>query len=210
MKKEKKKKNQERPNRRIQKLEKQVKELRQIPTWTSNKTHRSKIKRESIKKEKEILQKLKEWADQELNRNGELICVKVKVLDKLRYRNLKRKRIKIKDAKIRSNKMFQEDQGMFYRKTQGIKQLKGKVSKMVKCEESWPGIWEDNTKTPHRQWMNTIAKKIGQKVANMQELTITEKKLHRTVNKRKKWSAPGIDGVHNFWWKGFEVDGVQY
>ena len=67
--KRKEKKNQKGPNRRIQKLEKQIKEMKQILAWTSNKINRRKIKRESAKKEKEILQKLKKWADQQLNRN---------------------------------------------------------------------------------------------------------------------------------------------
>ena len=119
-----------------------------ILAWTSNQTHRRKIKRKSTKKEKETLRKLKKWADQQLNRNEELICVKEKALDKLRYCDIKMKRLKIKDARIRNNKMFQEDQGMFYRKTQGTKQLKGKVPRMEKFEEFWAGIWEDNTKTP--------------------------------------------------------------
>ena len=52
-------KNQEGPNRRIGKLEKQIKELRHILAWTSNEIHRKKIKRISTNKEKEILQKLK-------------------------------------------------------------------------------------------------------------------------------------------------------
>ena len=54
-------KNQEGPNRRIRKLEKEVKELRQILAWTSNEIHRRKIKRKSTKKEKEILQKLSSY-----------------------------------------------------------------------------------------------------------------------------------------------------
>ena len=99
--------------------------------------------------------------------------------------------------------MFQEDQGMFYRKTEGMKQLKEKVPKMEKFEEFWAGIWEYNTKTPQIKWMNTVAKKIGQKLTNVQEFTITEKKLHHTVKKRKNWSAPGIHAVQNFWWKKF-------
>ena len=37
---------------------------------------------------------------------------------------------------------------------------------MEKFEEFWEGILEDNTKTPQRKWMNTVAKKIGQKVTN--------------------------------------------
>ena len=52
-------KNQEGPNRRIGKLEKQIKELRHVLAWTSNEIHRRKIKRKSTNKEKEILQKLK-------------------------------------------------------------------------------------------------------------------------------------------------------
>ena len=51
--------------------------------------------------------------------------------------------------------------------------------------------------------MNTVAKKIRQKIMNEQKLTITKKKLQQTVKKRKNWSAPGIDGVQNFWWKKF-------
>ena len=54
---------QEGPNRRFQKLEKKIKELRQILAWTSKEIHRRKIKRKSTKKKKEFLQKLKKWAD---------------------------------------------------------------------------------------------------------------------------------------------------
>ena len=79
--------------------------------------------------------------------------------------------------------MFQEDQAMFYRKKQETKQLKGRVPIMLKLEDFWAGIWEDNTKTPNQKWVNTVAKKIGQKVANLQEFTITGNKLHQTVKK---------------------------
>ena len=89
--------------------------MRQILAWISDEIRR-KIKRKSTKKEKETLQKLKKWADQQLKRNEELICVKEKALDKLRHFNIKMKRLKIKDARTRNNKMFQEDQGMFCRK----------------------------------------------------------------------------------------------
>ena len=77
--------------------------------------------------------------------------MKEKALDKLRYYNVKMKRLKIKDARIRNNKMFQDDQEMFSKKAQGTKQLKGHVPKMEKFEEFWAGIWENNTKTPKRK-----------------------------------------------------------
>ena len=179
----------------------EIKELRQILAWTSNEIHRRRDKRKSTKKEREIFQKLKEWANQQLNRNEDLIYVKEKAWEELRYRNIKVKRIKIKDAGIRNNRMFQEDQGMFYRKTLGMKQLKGKVPKIEKFEEFWAGIWEDDTKTPQRKWMNTIARKITEKVTNVQELVITEEIFYGTVKKWKDWSAPGIDEIPNFYWK---------
>ena len=47
--------------------------------------------------------------------------------------------------------------------------------------------------------MKTIAEKIEAKVTNVEELQITEKKLYETLRKRKNWSAPGIDGIQNFW-----------
>ena len=50
------------------------------------------------------------------------------------------KHIKIKDTRIRNNKMFEEDQGMFYRKKQETKELKERVLKMEKFEEFQPGI----------------------------------------------------------------------
>ena len=60
--------------------------------------------------------------------------------------------------------MFQEDQGMFCRKTQETNQLRGKHLKWKNFEEFWAGIWEDKAKTPQQKWMNTVAKKMGEKL----------------------------------------------
>ena len=127
--------------------------------------------------------------------------MKEKRFDKLRYYNIKMKHIKIKDTRVRKNKMFQEDQGMFYRKKQETKELKERVLKMEKLEEFQPGIREDNTETPHQKWVNTVAKKIGQKVEDVQEFT--KKKLHQTVKNRRNWSVPWINRVQNLWWETF-------
>ena len=49
--------------------------------------------------------------------------------------------------------------------------------------------------------MRTVTEKMRAKVINVEELTITEEKLYKTIIKRNNWSAPGIDGIQNFWWK---------
>ena len=47
-----------------------------------------------------------------MNRKEELIYGKEKAIDKLRYSNIKMNYMKIKHARTRSSRMFQEDQGM--------------------------------------------------------------------------------------------------
>ena len=74
------------------------------------------------------------------------------------------------------------------------------MPKIENFEEFWAEIWEDDTKTPPRKWMNTIARKITEKVTNVQELVITER--YCMVQSRKgKLVCPGIDGIPNFYWK---------
>ena len=49
--------------------------------------------------------------------------------------------------------------------------------------------------------MQTVANKIKAKVTKVEEMTIDMEKLQHILEKRKNWSAPGIDGIQNFWWK---------
>ncbi|CAB4015298.1 Hypothetical predicted protein [Paramuricea clavata] len=99
--------------------------------------------------------------------------------------------------------MFKENEGIFYRKTNSTKERRGEVPGIDKFVESWAGIWEDETSTPHRRWMRTVTEKVRPKETNIEELIITKEKLYETVRKRKNWSAPGIDEIQNFWWKKF-------
>jgi hypothetical protein len=188
-------------NRRIRKLEKQVKEARQMVAWLFNEIHRRKVKRKITKKEKRILERLRSKVQNKLVKNEEFLKAKEIWLEELRYRKTKLGKIRTRDEKIRNNKMFREDEGRFYRKINNAKGRRGTVPDIDKFVEFWAGIWEDETSTPHRRWMRTVAEKIRAKVINVEELTITEEKLYKTIRKRKNWSTPGIDGMQNFWWK---------
>ena len=188
-------------NRRIRKLEKQVKEARQMVAWMSNEIHRRKVKRKITKKEKRILERLRSKVQNKLVKNEEFLKAKEIWLEELRYRKTKLGKIRTRDEKIRNNKMFREDEGRFYRKINNAKGRRGTVPDIDKFVEFWAGIWEDETSTPHRRWMRTVAEKIRAKVINVEELTITEEKLYKTIRKRNNWSTHGIDGIQNFWWK---------
>ena len=91
--------------------------------------HRRKIRREFSKKEKEILRRLREKAQSQLTDKRQLVKVKEKWLEELRYLKVKLKRIKEKDGKIRRNNMFQEDQGNFYRSIKAKQERKGNVQR---------------------------------------------------------------------------------
>ena len=96
------------------------------------------------------------------------------------------------------NRMFKEDEGMFYRRINGKKKRQGKVPEMDKFVTFWAGIWEDDNITPNRKWMETVAENIRAKITNVEEMTINEEKLYETIKKRKNRSAPGIDAIQNF------------
>ena len=116
---------------------------------------------------------------------------------------LKEKLIKTwtRDARIRNNQMFEEDEGNFYGTTGDKKENKGTVPSIDRFVTFWGGIWKDDTKTSKKKWMQTVTNKIKDKVTQIEEMTVEMGKLQNILKKRKNWSAPGIDGIQNFWWK---------
>ena len=194
-------------NRRIRKLEDKLKKLRQAVARISNELFRRKTRRKATEKEKGILRMLKDKAQSKLINNMQLLNAKEKWIEELRYVKVKIERTKIKDAKIRDNKMFKEDQGKFYKSIEKVKEKKGKVPEIGKFVEFWAGIWEDESVTPYKQWMKNIEEKITKKVTHVEEIKIDEEKLYKVIRIRKNWSAPGIDGIQNFWWK--KLTGVR-
>ena len=52
-------------------------------------------------------------------------------------------------------------------------------------------------------WMDEVKAELNEKANIVSQFEITEEKLRREASKRKNWTAPGIDGIQNFWWKKF-------
>ena len=53
--------------------------------------------------------------------------------------------------------------------------------------------------------MIEVGQKIKQKVENVREFIVRKNDIARVIKKRKNWTAPGIDGIGNFWWKYSKV-----
>ena len=51
--------------------------------------------------------------------------------------------------------------------------------------------------------MEKIQEKLKEKITNVKEFEITENGLISDIKKKKNWTAPGVNGIQNFWWKRF-------
>ena len=97
--------------------------------------------------------------------------------------------------------MFQKDQKSFFRTLEKVEKHEGEMPEMEKFVEFWGGIWEQNEPTLNVPWMEEVKAELSEKANIVSQFEITEEKLRKETSKRKKWTAPGIDGIQNYWWK---------
>ena len=97
--------------------------------------------------------------------------------------------------------MFQKDQKSFFRTLEKVEKHKGEMPEMEKFVEFWGGIWEQNEPMPNMLWMEEVKAELSEKANIVSQFEITEEKLRKETSKRKNWTAPGIDGIQNYWWK---------
>ena len=72
---------------------------------------------------------------------------------------------------------------------------------MEKFVKFWGDKWEKDDRTPEMLWMESVSKQLKDKITDVKEFNITEETLGKETKKRENWTAPGIDGIKNFWWK---------
>ena len=101
--------------------------------------------------------------------------------------------------------MLQKDQRAFFRKLEEKRNRKGQMPEMGKFIEFWGGIWERRENTPHMPWMEEVKMQLNTKVTSVNDLNISLETVRKEVAKRKGWTALGIDGIQNIWWKKFEA-----
>ena len=72
---------------------------------------------------------------------------------------------------------------------------------MEKFAKFWGEIWEKDDRTPEMPWMESMSEQLREQITNVKEFSTTEETLEKETKKKKNWTAPGIDGIQNFWWK---------
>ena len=134
-----------------------------------------------------------------------LRIVKEQWVDKLRYKEVKLEKYMEKWKRKLDNIMFQKDQRAFFKKLEEKSNRKGQMPEMDKFIEFWGGIWEGRENKPHMPWMEEVKMQLNAKVTSVNDFNISLERVRKEVAKRKGWTAPGIDGIQNFWWKKFEA-----
>ena len=117
--------------------------------------------------------------ENQLKSSESLVFVKEKWVESLPLLKVKLIKTRTRDARIRNNQMFEKDEGNFNRNTADKKEYKGTVPSIGRFVTFWGGIWEDDTKTPKRKWMQTVANKTKDKVTQVEEMTVQMGKLQQ-------------------------------
>ena len=178
-----------------------MKRLRQDIARTGNELHRRKQRRKATKREKEIINQLRASMDGKEVTLGNLRAAKEQWLDKLRYKKVKLDKYVEKGNRKKDNIIFQKDQKSFSHTLEKVEKHEGEMPEMEKFVEFWGGIWEQNEPTPNMPWMEEVKAELSEKANIVSQFEITEEKLRKESSKRKNWTAPGIDGIQNYWWK---------
>jgi hypothetical protein len=192
-------------NGRIRKLRRKIQEYRKMITKVSNEVHRRKQWRKATKKEKETLKELVNAARNQLSSEADLLGAKETWVDKRRMYEIKLKKALEKDKRVKNNKIFKENEARLYKNLTKDQQYTGEVPNIERFTDFWGNIWSDDSKTPHRQWMEKVKEQLGQRVTVAEEFCISKMEFKEVLGKRKNWTAPGIDGIQNFWWKKLEA-----
>ena len=135
----------------------------------------------------------------ELTSNN-LKIAKEQWIDKFRYKKVKLEKCIEKRKRKQDNIKFQRDQIGFFKTFEGDKTRERKIPEVEKFVKFWGCIWEKE-RTPNMVWMAEVKRLFGEKATVINEFDIDTEKLTKEINKRKSWTAPGIDGVQKFSWK---------
>ena len=191
-------------NGRIKKLEHRVKEQRQLITMTSNELYRRRTWRKATRKEKNILEMLKLKSGCELRTENELNSLKEKWIDRKRMYEVKLRKTEEKDKRKRNNNLFKNNEGKLYKSLDTSDSYEGEIPAIETFKEFWGNIWRDESKTPNKPWMEKVKTQLGESVVVIEDLYFCEAELKVVIKKKKNWTAAGIDGIPNYWWKSLK------
>lgn len=139
-------------------------------------------------------------SDENLRRELILVCDKLKQKIKALGNRMNRYNERIK--RFKNNQLFHKNQQQFFRSLEEGKETEGEPPTIQEMHATWKEIWEDQrVHDDEAFWIREAEREAGK--YTMEALKITEEDIHRALKGTKNWSAPGSDGLQNYWWKNF-------
>lgn len=122
---------------------------------------------------------------------------------RLRILSERLKRYTKRDQRHRENNDFEINASKFYQKIKS-KNVINNTSNQPNIEEItnfWSSIWETpETYNTHANWIKEERNK-STNLTEMISAIITENDINETTKRTHNWKSPGIDNIHNFWYK---------
>ena len=106
--------------------------------------------------------------------------------------------------KKKQNQQFLGNEKKFYRQLNenGNNNGNGNPSK-DEITEFWSGIWSQPLEhNRDAEWIRAENRKM-EKVTEMEFVNISTQELSTVIKSSRNWNAPGVDNIHNFWYKKF-------
>ncbi|KAF4527480.1 hypothetical protein B566_EDAN014118 [Ephemera danica] len=102
--------------------------------------------------------------------------------------------------------LFASDQKFFYRTMDG--ECQEQHSTLLPTEASlanfWSGIWSEPKRHDENAYWLRHEEDACRAIPQMSGVSISLEDVRASIKKTKNWTAPGIDSIHNFWWKYFK------
>ncbi|XP_044766265.1 uncharacterized protein LOC123322386 [Coccinella septempunctata] len=107
-----------------------------------------------------------------------------------------------RSMRYQQNNLFQNNQKVFFRSVDGQKRIENQKPPCAEeMRQYWSSIWSQERKhKAHAPWIEA-ERENSQSLPEMPTVNVTEVDVRDTIKRMKNWAAPGIDGIHSYWWK---------
>ncbi|XP_044751651.1 uncharacterized protein LOC123311647 [Coccinella septempunctata] len=132
----------------------------------------------------------------------QMSAVSEKLKQKIKILGNRVKRYNERVMRYKNNKLFHQNQQKFFRSLEEKPLERGKAPTKEAMHLYWKGVWESEKQYDEQTaWIREAEKDTVKYTREC--LEITELDMKSVLQKTNNWSAPGVDGVQNYWWKYF-------
>ncbi|XP_044757121.1 uncharacterized protein LOC123315457 [Coccinella septempunctata] len=105
--------------------------------------------------------------------------------------------------RYKNNQLFYKNPKQFYRTLEGTSSDNKTYPTPESIHTTWKEIWSySGDHDDEAFWIKEAEAESNKYV--MEQIIITDQDIKTVLKKTNNWSAPGPDGIHNYWWKYFD------